>query len=370
VAWQVYLLTHSPVTLGLIGLFRVIPIVALSLAGGLVSDVFNRRRLLLVTQTLLMLSSGGLALVAFAPVRSPVPIYGIIALAAAALAFNNPARQSLIPSLVPREQLANAFSLNAVAFEVATVAGPSLAGLVIAVWQVGVIYVVDAVSFLAVLAALFVIRPAELEGPVPAVSLNAALEGLRFVFRTPIIFATMSLDFVATFFGSATALLPVFARDILHSGAEGYGILYAAPSAGAILAGVAMSLVANRIDRQGRFIIVAVVAYGVFTLLFGLSRVFVLSFLALAGTGVADTVSMILRQTVRQISTPDELRGRMTSVTGVFFMGGPQLGELEAGLVARAIGSPLSVVTGGAAAIIATLFIAWRSPTLRRYRLR
>ncbi|HZS95108.1 MAG TPA: MFS transporter, partial [Chloroflexota bacterium] len=257
VAWQVYALTHSPVALGLIGLFRVIPLVLLSLIGGVVSDVLNRRRLMLVTQTILMLSSAGLAVVAFENVSSPVPIYVIITIAAAALAFNNPARQALIPSLVPREELSNAISLNAIAFEVATVVGPSLAGLIIALWSVGVIYVVDAVSFLAVLAALYVIRPREIEGRVPTISMAAAFDGLRFVFRTPIIFATTGLDFVATFFGSATALLPVFARDVLHSGAEGYGILYAAPSVGAIVTGIAMSVFVRRIEAQGRVIVIS-----------------------------------------------------------------------------------------------------------------
>jgi MFS family permease len=180
----------------------------------------------------------------------------------------------------------------------------------------------------------------------------------------------MLLDFVATFFGSATALLPIFARDILHVGASGYGLLYAAPSIGAVLAGIAMSFAGGLIVRQGRVILAAVAAYGAFTVLFGASTSFLLSLAALAGVGASDTVSMVLRQTVRQLVTPDALRGRMTSVSMVFFMGGPQLGEFEAGLVARAFGAPISVISGGVAALAATILIGMRAAGLRRYTFR
>jgi len=195
----------------------------------------------------------------------------------------------------------------------------------------------------------------------------AAVEGLQFVWREPILRSTMLLDFIATFFGSATALLPIFASDILHVGAQGYGILYAAPAAGAIVASIIMSFVALRIKHQGRVILISVAAYSAFTILFGFSRVFLLSILFLGAVGASDTVSMILRQTVRQLVTPNALRGRMTSVSMIFFMGGPQLGEVEAGLVARAFGAPLSVVTGGIAALAATILVAWKATTLRRY---
>jgi MFS family permease len=178
----------------------------------------------------------------------------------------------------------------------------------------------------------------------------------------------MGLDFMATFFSSATSLLPIFARDILHVGSEGYGFLYAAPGAGAVVAGVAVSFYSSAIRAQGRVVLLSVAAYGACTVLFGLSRSFALSLLALAGTGAADTVSMIIRQTIRQVVTPDALRGRMTSVTSVFFMGGPQLGEVEAGLVARAFGAPISVISGGLAALLATGLIGYYARGLRRYR--
>jgi len=364
VAWQVYLLTHSALALGLIGLFRVVPIVVFSLWGGVIADVWNRRRLLLVTQTILLSISAALAITTGTNYIGVWLIYLLTALAAATVAFDTPARQAIVPSLVSRKNLANALSLSSTMWQVAMVIGPSAAGVLIAARGVAIVYVLDATSYLAVLAALFYISPPPVVGAVQRISIKAAVEGLTFVRRTPIILSTMLLDFVATFFGSATALLPIFARDVLQVGAQGYGVLYAAPALGSIVAGVCMAFYAHKVTRQGAAILVAVAAYAGFTILFGLSHVFALSIAALAGVGASDTVSMILRQTI----TPDALRGRMTSVGMVFFMGGPQLGELEAGLVARAIGAPFSVVTGGMAVLIATALIACRAINLRRYR--
>lgn len=368
IAWQIYLLTHSPLALGLIGLFRVVPIVVFSLVGGVVADVVDRRRLLMGTQTALLSVSAILAVATMSGIITAPIIYVMTAAAAGASAFDSPARQALVPSLVPRERLTNALSLSGTAFQVATIVGPSLAGLVIATWGVATVYLIDAASFVAVLIVLFLIHPPAVEGAVTQVSVGAAVEGLRFVWRSPILVATMSLDFIATFFGSATALLPIFARDILHVGAQGYGLLYAAPSVGAVLTGIGMSVIAHRIRAKGLVIILAVGAYALFTALFGLSHLFVLSLLCLAGVGASDTVSMILRQTVRQLITPDALRGRMTSVNMVFFMGGPQLGELEAGVVARVAGAPFSVIAGGLAALLATGLVLVAGSTLRNYR--
>ncbi|HZU13769.1 MAG TPA: MFS transporter [Chloroflexota bacterium] len=369
VAWQIYLLTHSPIALGLIGLVRVLPIIAFSLLGGVVADAHDRRRLLLIAESVLMSASALLALVTFSGTAAAWNIYLLTAIAAAASAFDNPARQALVPSLVPQAVLPNALSLSTTAFEAGAVLGPSASGLIIAAHGVGSVYVIDVISYAAVLVALLLMRSPVLEGAVPRVSLGAAVEGLRFVVRTPIILQTMALDFVATFFGSATALLPIFAQTVLHVGSAGYGLLYAAPSAGAIVAGVILSFYAARIHAKGLVILLAITAYGASTVLFGVSHIFAISLLALAGTGAADTVSMILRQTIRQIATPDALRGRMTSVNMVFFMGGPQLGELEAGVVARALGAPASVIIGGVAVLVSTGIIAAVGERLRAYRL-
>jgi predicted MFS family arabinose efflux permease len=201
-----------------------------------------------------------------------------------------------------------------------------------------------------------------------AFTLHAALEGLRFVFRAPLIRSTMLMDFFATFFSSATALLPLYAQDILGVGASGYGWLYAAPAAGAIVTSAIMVRAVDRIHRRGRVLVWAVAAYGLATAAFGVSRSFWLSFACLALTGATDTVSMVFRNLIRQLETPDRLRGRMVGVNMVFFMGGPQLGELEAGLVAQAFGAVASVVSGGLACVVATLWIAATTPALRRYR--
>jgi predicted MFS family arabinose efflux permease len=191
---------------------------------------------------------------------------------------------------------------------------------------------------------------------------------LRFVFRAPLIRSTMLLDFFATFFSSATALLPIFAQDILGVGASGYGWLYAAPAAGAIVTSAVMVKAVDLIDRRGHVLVAAVAGYGLATMAFGLSRNFWFSFACLAATGATDTVSMVFRNLLRQLETPDHLRGRMTGVNMIFFMGGPQLGELEAGLVANWLGAVVSVVTGGVGCVVATIWIAATTPALRRYR--
>ena len=207
--------------------------------------------------------------------------------------------------------------------------------------------------------------PAESAG-AGAVSLDTLKEGLAFVAKTPILVSTMALDFFATFFSSANALLPIFAKDILHVGPTGYGLLAAAPAVGSLVAGVGVATLPP-IVRQGRTLIAAVFVYGLATIGFGFSNVFWLSALFLSATGAADTVSTVLRQTIRQLVTPDRLRGRMVSVNMIFFMGGPQLGELEAGVVAGLAGAPFSVISGGVGCLIAAVLVARRAPGLRRY---
>jgi MFS family permease len=222
-------------------------------------------------------------------------------------------------------------------------------------------------SFLAVIVALLLMRPVPPpEAGRSAISLQAALEGLRFVFQAPIIRANMMLDFFATFFASATALLPIFAQDILRVGAQGYGLLYAAPSIGAILSGIALAL-RGQLRRQGRTLLLAVAAYGLATIVFGISKSFWITFAALALTGTADMVSTVIRSTVRQLLTPDAMRGRMVSWNMLFFAGGPQLGEVEAGLLARWLGPVISVVAGGVGCLVAAGAVAWWTPELRRF---
>jgi MFS family permease len=284
-------------------------------------------------------------------------------------AFDGPARQAMLPTLVPRAHLANAISLNAIMLEIASVAGPSLGGILIATLGVGWVYALNALSFGCVIAALLMMRnvPGRDATRPAEVSLDFIREGLRFVFANPIIRSTMLLDFFATFFSSATALLPLFAQDVLHVGARGYGWLYAAPSVGAAITSLLMVRWIEDIDRRGVVMLWSVAVYGTATVLFGISHFFWLTFLCLALTGAADTVSTVIRNVVRQLETPDHLRGRMIGVNMVFFMGGPQLGELEAGSVAQWIGAPLSVITGGIGCLLATAWIAGTTPPLRNY---
>ncbi|HVS21183.1 MAG TPA: MFS transporter, partial [Pyrinomonadaceae bacterium] len=199
-----------------------------------------------------------------------------------------------------------------------------------------------------------------------SLSLAALIEGLRFVWRTPIIVQTMTLDFVATFFASANQLLPIFAKDILKIGAQGLGFLASAPAIGAVIAGLVMARFGT-LRKQGAVVIGSIAIYGAATVAFGFSRIFWFSLVMLAVTGAADTVSTILRQTIRQLSTPNNLRGRMTSINMIFFMGGPQLGEVEAGTVAALIGAPLSVVTGGIGCLIGAIVALLAAKNLRRY---
>jgi len=243
----------------------------------------------------------------------------------------------------------------------------------IAATHVGWAYIANAISFAFVVVALLMMRdlpprPPKEEGARDDISFHAAVEGLRFVFRAPLIRSTMLLDFFATFFSSATALLPIFAQDILQVGATGYGWLYAAPAVGAMLTSAVMVPMTERIERRGRTLLWAVGGYGVATVVFGLSRTFWVTFACLALTGATDTVSTIIRNVIRQLETPDRLRGRMTGINMVFFLGGPQLGELEAGAVANWFGAAFSVVTGGIGCLIATSWVAATTPSLRAYR--
>ena len=373
ILWHVSLLVspgHRALALGMVGLVRIVPIVGFSLVSGVVADAVDRRRLLLVTQSGMAVAAGVLALCAFSGMRMLWPIYLLAAISSAFGSFDGPARQSLIPNLVPREDLPNAISLNTIMFQLAAVLGPALGGLVIGGFGVGWAYALNAASFLFVIGALLVMRdvPGHAEGSAREISPRAALAGLRFVFHTPLIRSTMLLDFFATLFASATALLPIFAQDILRVGARGYGLLAAAPSVGALVTSAALVPLLDRIDRRGATMLWAVAAYGLATVAFGISRNFALTFTCLALTGATDTVSMVIRNVIRQLNTPDDMRGRMTSVNMIFFMGGPQLGELEAGVVAHAWGAPFSVVSGGIACLLAAAVVVWRTPALRAYR--
>ncbi len=371
--WHIYLLTRSPLALGLVGACRAIPIILCSLVGGVVADVVDRRRMMMATQSVMLTCSAALALVTFRGLLHVWPIFLLTAIASAAWAFDTPARQALMPTLVPLKDFPNAVSLSMLMFQVGLIVGPPLAGFVLASHGPAFVYTINAASFVAVILGLALMRtsgrPEKDESQPARISFDALREGLRFVWRTPIIVQTMTLDFVATFFASANQLLPIFAKDILRVGAQGYGFLAGAPAGGAIITGLVMARLGT-LKKQGLLVIVSIAVFGAATIAFGLSRVFWFSLLMLAITGSADTISTILRQTIRQLATPNKLRGRMTSINMIFFMGGPQLGEVEAGTVAALVGAPLSVVTGGAACLLAAAIALGAARKLRGYEVK
>jgi MFS family permease len=392
--WHIYLLTHSALALGFVGLTRVVPLILFSLWGGIVADRHDRRRVMFVAQSTMAVVSLGLAALAAQGQAAVWTIYALNAAQAAASAFDNPARQALVPRLVPRKDLPGALSLNLTMFHAAMIMGPGLAGLLIAGHSAAAsppiaesaaapdtdalvfIYVLNAASFLGILAVLATMRTsgrAEASGASAEPSISALREGLRFVFTTPIMVWTMALDFVATFFSGAMSLLPIVADQILRVGPAGYGWLVAAPALGAVIGSLYTSIHPLP-RRQGTVLLWSVAAYGAATIVYGLSRSFLLTLLALAGTGLADVVSTVIRQTLRQLLTPDALRGRMTSVNMIFFMGGPQLGEMEAGLVASlfasaVVGVTVSVVSGGIATLAVVAWVAAATRLVRGYQI-
>ncbi len=384
VEWHVYALLRNasvttsvfghPLTLGVdvlalggLGLVRVIPVILFAMYGGMIADVANRRTVLIWSQIVAAVIAGLLAVLTLMHRDTVWIVYLISALMSAVTAFANPARQAMVPNLVAREHLTNAMTLNNLMWQLSTIFGPAVAGLLLVRFSFAVVYAANAVSFLFMLIALLLMsyRGQDRTERV-GVSMNSMIEGLRFTYDSRLIWSTMILDFLATFFASASTMLPKIADSVLHVGPAGFGILASAQAVGAVITGM-MLLWWKNIRRQGIVMITSVLIYGLATLLFGVTASFALAFLFLAITGAADTVSTIIRSTLRQIVTPDHLRGRMTGVNMIFFQGGPQLGELEAGLVASVAGAPLSIISGGVLTVVITLWIAWRYPSLRRY---
>ena len=367
--WHIRTLTDQPIALGGVGLARILPVIVFSLWGGALADVANRRQVLFITQSAMALTAAALAVLTWIGHIQLWQIYILTALSAVAVSFDGPARQALVPNLVPTHDLPNAFSMMSIAFQTGAIVGPALSGLVIAYWGQPYTYLINAISFLAVILALIGMGPVHQQvhpGRDAQVSLTAIGEGVRFIWRHPIILSTMILDFFATFFSSANTLMPIVARDVLRVGAVEYGWLSAAQSVGAVAAAMVLSQV-NTIRRQGLLFLGSVVLFGVATVVFGMVRYFDAAMLALIVVGAADSVSTIIRNTIRQLQTPDYIRGRMTSVNQIFFMGGPQLGEVEAGAAAQLFGAPFAIISGGVGCLLAVAWIAHRWPQLRAY---
>lgn len=369
--WHISQLSPSPIAVSVVGAVRFGAVLVFSMLGGLVADRYNRRSVLFITQSVALGVALGLGILTMLGVIRLWHIYLLTALQAATMAFDMPARQSLVPNLVPREDLPNAFSLQSIAFNTGAIAGPALSGLIIAYWGQHVAYNLNGLSFLAVIFALVVMGAVPQHQAAARRGLRAALQdmdaGVRFIRGQPLILSSMILDFLATFFASANTLLPYFTQHVLRVGEVAYGWLAAAGSVGAVVVGLVVSQF-GRIRRQGQLLLGSVVVFGLAAILFGASRTYAVVFGALVLMGAADSVSTIIRNTIRNLQTPDSLRGRMTGINQIFFMGGPQLGEIEAGAVAQGWGVPFAIISGGVGTILIVALIAARWPVLLRYR--
>lgn len=371
VSWQVYLLTHSAIALGLIGLVQAIPRLIFSLVGGVFADVFDRRKLLLIIEIVLASTSAVLALCTIFHVINIAIIIVVVLIAASVSAFEFPTRQAIVPSLVRREEMIDALSLNTAMMQLTFIIGPTVGGFAIAWIGVANTYWFDVISYFVVIGSLLlmVVPRVPIEKRAQA-GIGALVDGIKFLRAHPVILAVLSLDFFATFFGSPRALLPVYASQIMHIGPQGLGILIAATSIGAVALAPFTGLI-GRITRQGLGVVIAIIVWGLCIMAFGLSPTPLwLGVLFLAGAGAADMVSMILRGLIIQLTTPDEFRGRISAVSAMFVIGGPMLGQFESGLVAGIFSPEFSVVSGGLACIIATLAIVALVPSLVRVRVK
>ncbi|MGH2479908.1 MAG: MFS transporter, partial [Ktedonobacteraceae bacterium] len=327
VAWQVYLLTHSAVALGVIGLMQAIPRLLFSLVGGVLADVLDRRKMLMIVNLVMMCFSTTLAICTNSHTINLVIIYIVILLSATVSSFDFPTRQAIIPTLVSREQMADALSINSAMMQLTFIVGPTAGGFAIAWLGLANTYWFDVISYLVVIGSLFlmVVPRVPLEKRAQA-GFGALFAGMNFLRAHPIILAVLTLDFCANFFGSPRALLPVYAQDIMHIGPQGLGILLAATSIGAV-ALVPFTGLFARIKRQGLGVTLAIVVWGLCITAFGFfPNPLWLGVVFLAGAGAADMVSMILRGLIVQMTTPDEFRGRISSVNAMFVVGGPMLG--------------------------------------------
>jgi MFS family permease len=371
IGWEVYKRTGSAAALGFTGLVQFVPIALLALPAGHAADRFNRKWLLLLAQALLTTASIGLAAVSY--LAAPVPlIFALLLLIGVGRACSAPARWSLLPQLIPPEALPNAVTWNSSGWQVAATVGPTLGGFIIA-WtgRVTSVYALTAVCCGVCGLLVSGIRPRPVVRSKEPRTLQSLLAGVRFVFSRRLILAAMTLDLFAVLLGGATALLPIYAENILKTGPSGLGWLRAAPSVGALVMALALTHLPP-FKRAGRALLLSVAGFGAATIVFGLSTDPVLSFLMLAVTGALDNVSIVVRATLVQTLTPDEMRGRVSAVNTIFISSSNELGESESGLTAHLFswlgwnGPVASVVFGGIGTILVVLWVALKWPEVRR----
>jgi MFS family permease len=365
VGYELYERTRSPLTLGLVGLAQVIPVFALFVPGGILADKYDRRRLCAIS--LMVAGFATVALSAASRFDLPIAIFYLLLLViGATVSVQSPASSALLPMLVAKRQLMRANAIRTTAFETASISGPALAGLLLAVWPPWQVYALAAsLMFGGAIAYLALPTPRPQSAPKQTGEQDFWV-GVRFIFRSRLLLPALTLDLFAVLFAGATALMPVFAKDVLHVGPEGLGLLRGAPACGAVL----MALFNARFQvvwkRPGLVLLYVVAGYGVATIGFGLSSSFWLSVGLLALGGALDNISVLIRLTLEQMVVPDEVRGRVGAVHYVFIGMSNELGELESGVAAQLIGAVPAVVIGGAVAIAACGFIAWKWPELAR----
>jgi MFS family permease len=367
IAWHVFALSHSAFHLGLIGLVQFVPVVSLMLVGGALADAYDRRRIMMLAQSIPLACTVLLFLATRAGAVSLPMLYVVVALVGVAWAFDSPSRAALLPTLVPREVFPRAVTIASTNQALAFTTGPAIGGWVIATAGIGAVYAVQAVLIAASLVTLAGMRSRGGQTAGGVFSLRAIREGLGFVRRQPVILGCMALDMLAVIFGGAAALLPIYATEILRVGARGYGLLTSSLELGALMMSFALTLLPP-IRRAGRALLAAVAVYGVATIVFGLSRSFPLSVLAYVVVGMADQVSVVMRSTTIQLATPDALRGRVSGVNMIFIGASNQLGAAESGFVAALTSPTFSVVSGGMASVAVVAIVAATLPQLRRYR--
>lgn len=357
--YQIYVLTGSSLAVGLLGLFSAIPLIALSLWGGVIADRVDRRRLLLATNACLVLVSIALAVSTQLGFASVPVLYALTAIGSAFSALDSPARSALAPSLLERRLIPAAMALGQTQFQVAAVVGPAIAGVLIARYGLAPAYWIDAAAFVVGIVSVFLMRtPPRDVTVVHASPVRALADGMRFLWSRPLLLATMSVDFFATFFAVSRAVMPYFADRVFAVGPEGLGLLFAAPGAGATVVAFTSGWTGG-VRRKGLGVLVSVAIYGLAMGAFGLvpASGFVLGLVLLAIAQGADTVSSIFRHTILQMETPDALRGRLSAINLVFVAGGPQLGQVESGVVAALWSPEASIITGGLACV-GVVFVA------------
>ena len=368
--YQVFVLTGSTLAIGVLSLFQLIPILVFALGAGSLADVVDRRRLLIVTQTGLAICSFGLLLLALHGSPPIILLFLIAAVAAGLSSVDQPTRASSVPRLVPPERLPAAIALNQLSYQTASIVGPAVGGVLIATVGLAGAYVVDVLTFLATLIALFAIRPLPPMGAVTRPGLAAIKEGLRYVRQRRVILSTFAIDLNAMIFGMPTALFPVLALEVFRTGPAGFGLLAASPAVGAFF-GALLSGWVSRVHRTGRAILFAVIGWGLAITAFGLATFsFPLALIFLAAAGAADVFSAVFRSTLVQLETPDGLRGRVTSIHTLTVMSGPRLGDVEASVVAALVNPQFAVVSGGIACVIGVWVVVRAFPELAHHTIR